>query len=114
MEDKIPKKITAFKIIGTALYGLTTVLMAILLIASIPEDDGWDKLGYLLVVLVFCLWALIPYVAATVFGILGLIFTKKQVPEEKKKGNKIYFILMTALPLITDLLFFSTIFLLGD
>ena len=34
--------------------------------------------------------------------------------KEKKKGNRIYFILMTALPLITDLLFFSTIFLVGD
>ncbi len=114
MEDKIPKKITVFKIIGTALYGLTTVLMAILLIASIPEDDGWDKLGYLLVVLVFCLCALVPYIATTVMGILGLIFNKNQVPKEKQRGNKIYFILLTALPLVTDLLFFSTIFLLGD
>lgn len=112
MENKMPKKITVFKIVGTALYALTTIAMAIILIWSIPQNDSWDKLGYVLVVIVFCLCALLPYVASTVLGVLGLVYTKKQVPEEKKKGNKIYFVLMMVLPLVTDALFFSTLFLL--
>ena len=112
MENKMPKKIQVFKIVGTALYALTTIILAITLICSIPGDDGWEKLGYFLVALVFCLCALVPYVATVVLGILGLIFTKNQVPEEKKKGNKIYFILMTALPILTDAVLFCTIYLL--
>ena len=112
MENKMPKKITALKIVGAALYALTTIAMAIILICSIPQNDGWDRLGYVLVVIVFCLCALVPYVAAVVIGIFGLAYTKTQVPEEKKKSNKVYFILMIVLPLVTDALFFSTLFLL--
>ncbi|MBE6673878.1 MAG: hypothetical protein E7596_02085 [Ruminococcaceae bacterium] len=112
MDNGISKKIKALKIAGTIIYAIVTIILVSVLVASIPKDGGLDVLGYVLVVIVYCLIALVAYIAPMVIGIVGIVLTKRHVSGEKQKANMTYFILMVALPIFTDGLCICTLFLL--
>ncbi len=111
-EIKNPKSISVLKIIGTIIYIITTCVLALLVIIHLPNlEDGWDSLGYVLVVLVYSIFASVAYLAPLIMGIVGLVISAKKAPPEKKRGNTVYFIFMIVLPIITLIAFFLTIFL---
>ena len=106
------KKIKTLKIVGAIIYAIVTIILVSILIASIPKEGGLDVLGYVLVVIVYCLIALGFYLAPMIIGIVGIVLTKKHLPNELQKSNVTYFSFMIALPIFTDALCFSTLFLL--
>ncbi len=110
---KAPKSIAVLKIIGTIIYLITTCVLILLVIIHLPNlEDGWDSLGYVLVVLVYSIFASIAYAVPLIMGIVGLVISAKKSPPEKKRGNTVYFITMIILPIITLVAFFCTIFLI--
>ena len=97
------------KIIGTAVYAIVTIFLIVLLATYHPGDDqSWAKLGFVLVVIVYSLVALAVYSIPIILGIVGAIISKKR----QDKKSIIYFVVMIFLPLVTDALFFCTLFLL--
>lgn len=110
MEEKKSTALKVLKIVGTVFYVLITAALVALLITSFPKDNGWDKLGFVLVVIVYSLIGLGAYLIPIVIGIIGAIKSRRR----EEVGSMIYFIVMIILPLVTDALFFCSLFLIKD
>lgn len=110
MEEKKSTALKVLKIVGTAFYVLITAVLVALLIASFPQDNGLEKLGFVLVVIVYSLIGLGAYLIPIIIGIVGAIMAKRR----DEFGSVIYFVFMIVLPLVTDALFFCSLFLIKD
>ena len=111
MEDigrKPCPKYTVLKVLSVIFY---VALLAMLLIQFVPilnnQSEGAQTVG----IIFFLLFILIIYggimtVISTIISGIGLILTIKNKNKGEKKGQLIFFIMMTVLPLITELIFY--------
>ena len=105
------KAIKVLKIIGTVIYAIVAVFLLVLFLTSYPTiEDGWDRLGYVLGVIIYSIIALCIYAIPIIMGIVGTILSKKA--EDKK--SIIYFIFMIVLPIVTVVLFFCSAYLVAE
>ncbi|MBO5313035.1 MAG: hypothetical protein J6B29_03620 [Clostridia bacterium] len=113
-KTKTQKMLLAFKIIGTVFYVVMTAILVWVFIDALPSNNpvpedavNLNGLGFVLVVIIFSAIGFFAYLVPTVLGIIGSIVTKAKYPS---KFNKIYFLVMSILPILTDVLFFCTLF----
>lgn len=122
IEEK-PKKLKSllvFKIVGTALYFLSTipfVAFAIIMLVEILNaknnmDAGINKIVAIVGFLLGAIACAIFYLAPIILGIIGLIRTSKKLEKGKRAGNFVWFILMIAVPIVSLVLEVVSIFLI--
>ena len=98
------------KIIGTIIYAIVTIFLIVIFLTSYPVgDQNLAELGFAFTIIIFSLIALGVYSIPVALGIAGAIVSKKR----SDKKSIVYFVIMIFLPLVTDALFFSTLFLLN-
>lgn len=114
MKTKSEKMLLAFKITGTVIYALMTLLLVYVFIDALPSNQEVTEgqidlsgLGFALTVIVFSIVGFFVYLVPTILGIIGAITSKRL---SMGKGNVIYFSIMASLPMITEILFFCTLF----
>ena len=93
--DKALHKIKQFKTVGTLVYVLVTVALAVSIWASYPKETVlFGMLGFFFSVIIYCGCALLIYSVPVVMGILGIAALKKQQILEKRTTNIVYFSFM--------------------
>lgn len=114
MKTKSEKMLLAFKIIGTVIYAVMTLLLAYIFIDALPSNQevangqiDLTGLGFALTIIIFSAVGFFVYLVPTILGIIGAITSKRL---SKGINNTIYFSVMASLPMITEILFFCTLF----
>lgn len=104
------------KIVGTVFYLITTVPLLIILFLSMPQllgkDIGWNALGGVILMVYTSIIAFALYLIPIILGIIGLCKNKNVSEETPYKNNKLYFVLMIVLPIITTIINFISYYLL--
>ena len=103
------KKFYALKIITAVLYVLVTAILFTIVLSSIGQGEHWE-LGYVLLSITLGIYSIPFYLIQLILSIVGLI---KSLNANKNgqatKGSIIYFVIFTALPIITALLYILVI-----
>ena len=102
---KICGKLTALKVLSLIFYIAIFVFLFWELIALInypnSNDKGFAVIGYILLLLIF---GVPGNIISSVLAIVGLITTLARREKGTKKGQVIFFAIMSVLPLITEVL----------
>ena len=100
------KKLTALKVISIIFFVATFVLLLIGLIDSLGNEGNSLTLGMALYFIFFVLvFGLIGNVLALIPAVIGLIYTAKKSKQADVKNQLIFYIVITALPIISELAF---------
>ena len=105
------KKSTSYKVLKIISLLIYVVLLAFLLIEFIPiilETDIKKQKTMLVFFIMFILIIIggIGAILNTIVSLIGLSLTIKNRKKEDKKGSLIFFIIMTILPIFTEIIFF--------
>lgn len=105
------KKSTSYKVLKIISLLIYIVLFAFLLIEFIPiilETDIKKQKTMLVFFIMFILIIIggIGAILNTIVSLIGLLLTIKNRKKEDKKGSLIFFIIMTILPIFTEIIFF--------
>jgi len=105
------KKSTSYKVLKIISLLIYIVLLAFLLIEFIPiilETDITKQKTMLVFFIMFILIIIggIGAILNTIVSLIGLSLTIKNRKKEDKKGSLIFFIIMTILPIFTEIIFF--------
>jgi len=105
------KKSTSYKVLKIISLLIYVVLLAFLLIEFIPiilETDITKQKTMLVFFIMFILIIIggIGAILNTIVSLIGLSLTIKNRKKEDKKGSLIFFIIMTILPIFTEIIFF--------
>ncbi|MBE7081364.1 MAG: hypothetical protein E7372_02250 [Clostridiales bacterium] len=105
------KKSTSYKVLKIISLLIYIVLLAFLLIEFIPiilETDITKQKTMLVFFIMFILIIIggIGAILNTIVSLIGLSLTIKNRKKEDNKGSLIFFIIMTILPIFTEIIFF--------
>jgi len=105
------KKSTSYKVLKIISLLIYVVLLAFLLIEFIPiilETDIKKQKTMLVFFIMFILIIIggIGAILNTIVSLIGLSLTIKNRKKEDNKGSLIFFIIMTILPIFTEIIFF--------
>jgi len=105
------KKSTSYKVLKIISLLIYVVLLAFLLIEFIPiilETDITKQKTMLVFFIMFILIIIggIGAILNTIVSLIGLSLTIKNRKKEDNKGSLIFFIIMTILPIFTEIIFF--------
>ncbi len=111
LDNKSLKKHTSYKALKIISILLYVALLTFLLIEFIPILTETDLSKQKLMLAFFIMFILVIFggigaIVGTVVSLIGLLLTIKNRQKGENKGQLIFFIVMTVLPLFTELIFF--------
>ncbi len=109
--DNRLKKRTSYKALKIISFIIYIALLTFLLCEFIPILTETDLSKQKTMLVFFILFILIIFggigaIVGTIVSLIGLLLTIKNRQKGEKKGQLIFFIIMTILPLFTELIFF--------
>lgn len=117
INSRLPvKKYWALRILCALLLLLPTVFLVWTMIDSLSLDPSSEGAGLAMaafVIAYIALWVicLIPYAVSMIFAIIGTVLTCKKNEKGRGVGQKVYFALMIAAPIIAAALTFLLVYL---
>jgi hypothetical protein len=105
---------TALKIISVIVYVLTTLFLLVTLITILNSND--QNIGLSLAVFLIIhltIFGSIGHVVASIISAIGLAITLAKRERKTKRGQIVCFAVLTALPVLTQALFYLAVVLLA-
>lgn len=100
------RKLTALKVVSIILFVATLAFLLIGLVDALGNEGNAYKLGIALYFIFFVLvFGLIGNVLALIPALIGLIYTAKKAKQANVKKQLVFYIIITALPIISELAF---------
>jgi hypothetical protein len=109
--DRKTLQLKALKIVTALIYGLVTLFSLIFFISVATGDDGTD-LAYAILLIILLGYGSIFFGISLIISLIGLIITIVKRKDYEVKSTLKFFIVFTALPILTYLLIGAVILIL--